>query len=124
MTSRHAVVGLTKSAALDYATKGIRVNAVCPGHVWTPMTMGMRDRPERMERLLRMYPAGRFGQPPKIAEFVVWLRSAGASFVNGTAIPVDGAFWHSSAFRHMVASDRPASDRQAVFKEDTAKSPS
>ena len=92
MTSRHAVVGLTKSAALDYATKGIRVNAVCPGHVWTPMTMGMRDRPERMERLLRMYPAGRFGQPPEIAEFVVWLRSAGASFVNGTAIPVDGGF--------------------------------
>ena len=92
MTSRHAVVGLTKSAALDYATKGIRVNAVCPGHVWTPMTMGMRDRPERMERLLLMYPAGRFGQPPKIAEFVVWLCSDAASFVNGAAIPVDGGF--------------------------------
>ena len=92
MASKHAVVGLTKSVALDYATKGIRVNAVCPGHVWTPMTMGLRDRPERMERLLRMYPAGRFGQPPEVAELVVWLCSDAASFVNGTAIPVDGGF--------------------------------
>ena len=92
VAGKHALVGLTKSAALDYATKGIRVNAVCPGHVWTPMTMGLRDRPERMERLLRMYPAGRFGQPPEVAELVVWLCSDAASFVNGTAIPVDGGF--------------------------------
>ena len=92
VASKHAVVGLTRSAALDYAAKGIRVNAVCPGHVWTPMTEGMRDRPEYMERLLRMYPAGRFGQPPEVAELVVWLCSDAASFVNGAAIPVDGGF--------------------------------
>ena len=92
VASKHAVVGLTKSAALDYAARGIRVNAVCPGHVWTPMTEGMRNRPEYMERLLRMYPAGRFGQPPEVAELVVWLCSDAASFVNGAAIPVDGGF--------------------------------
>ena len=92
VASKHAVVGLTRSAALDYAAQGIRVNAVCPGHVATPMTKGMRGNLEHMERLIRMYPAGRIGQPHEIAEFVVWLCSDAASFVNGAALAVDGGF--------------------------------
>ena len=86
--SKHGVVGLTKSAALDYAADGIRVNAVCPGHVQTPMTRAYFDRPE----LMRMYPAGRMGQPQEIAEVAVWLCSDAASFITGVALPVDGGY--------------------------------
>ena len=90
--SKHGVVGLTKCAALDYASAGIRVNAVCPGHIETPMTRFYLEHPERKEHLLRAYPGGRMGQPDEIAQTVLWLCSDSASFVTGVALPVDGGY--------------------------------
>jgi NAD(P)-dependent dehydrogenase (short-subunit alcohol dehydrogenase family) len=90
--SKHGVVGLTKCAALDYATAGIRVNAVCPGHIETPMTRSYLENPERKEHLVRAYPGGRMGQPEEIASAVLWLCSDSASFVTGVALPVDGGY--------------------------------
>lgn len=91
VASKHAVVGLTKSAALDYATKGIRVNAVCPGVIQTPMIQKVIDaRPEMADFYRKMHPVGRLGMAEEIAEAVVWLCSDAASFVTGSAMAVDG----------------------------------
>lgn len=89
--SKHGVIGLTRSAALDYAPWGIRVNAICPGVVRTPTleryidALGMGEEP-----FVTMEPVGRMGTPIEIAEMVVWLCSDASSFVTGAAIPVDG----------------------------------
>jgi NAD(P)-dependent dehydrogenase (short-subunit alcohol dehydrogenase family) len=88
--SKHGVIGLTKSAALDYATRGIRINAVCPGCIDTPMGDGID--PAAMKEFLRDQPIGRMGRPEEIAAAVLWLCSPGASFVLGVALPVDGGF--------------------------------
>jgi NAD(P)-dependent dehydrogenase (short-subunit alcohol dehydrogenase family) len=88
--SKHGVIGLTKCAALDYAARGIRVNAVCPGCVDTPMGDGID--PDAMKEFLRDQPVGRMGRPEEIAAAVLWLCSDGASFVTGVALPVDGGF--------------------------------
>ncbi|NYE27446.1 NAD(P)-dependent dehydrogenase (short-subunit alcohol dehydrogenase family) [Rhodanobacter sp. K2T2] len=88
--SKHGVIGLTKSAALDYATRGIRINAVCPGCIETPMGDGID--PAAMKEFLRDQPIGRMGRPEEIAAAVLWLCSPGASFVLGVALPVDGGF--------------------------------
>jgi NAD(P)-dependent dehydrogenase (short-subunit alcohol dehydrogenase family) len=84
------VIGLTKSAALDYAAKGIRVNAVCPGCIDTPM--GDAIDPAAMTEFLRDQPIGRMGRAEEVAAAVLWLCSSGASFVLGVALPVDGGF--------------------------------
>jgi NAD(P)-dependent dehydrogenase (short-subunit alcohol dehydrogenase family) len=88
--SKHGVIGLTKSAALDYATRGIRINAVCPGCIDTPMGDGIDT--DAMKEFLRDQPIGRMGRPEEIAAAVLWLCSPGASFVLGVALPVDGGF--------------------------------
>lgn len=88
--SKHGVIGLTKSAALDYATRGIRVNAVCPGCIDTPM--GDAIDPAAMAEFLRDQPIGRMGRAAEVAAAVLWLCSPGASFVLGVALPVDGGF--------------------------------
>ncbi len=88
--TKHGVIGLTKSAALDYAAKGIRVNAVCPGGVDTPM--GDAIDPAAMKEFLKDQPIGRMGQVEEVAAAVLWLFSPGASFVLGVALPVDGGF--------------------------------
>jgi NAD(P)-dependent dehydrogenase (short-subunit alcohol dehydrogenase family) len=91
--AKHGVVGLTKVAALEYATRGIRVNAVCPGVIDTPMVQrGIARRPEIERFFLAGEPMGRFGQPEEIAEAVVWLCSDAASFLTGVALPVDGGW--------------------------------
>jgi len=91
VASKHGVVGLTKSAALAYAQAGIRVNAVCPGYVRTPMTAGiLAVRPEAEQQWLAAEPVGRLGSPEEVAALVVWLCSDAASFVTGAAMPVDG----------------------------------
>ena len=91
--AKHGVVGLTKVAAIEYATQGIRVNAVCPGAVASPMTDRLMGRePGRREMYMSMQPVGRFGTPEEIAETVVWLCSDAASFVTGHAMPVDGGY--------------------------------
>jgi len=92
VASKHGVVGLTKTAALEYAQQGIRINCVCPGYIQTPMTArGMND-PERMARIIASEPIGRVGQPEEVAEAVVWLCSDAASFVTGHTMTVDGGY--------------------------------
>jgi NAD(P)-dependent dehydrogenase (short-subunit alcohol dehydrogenase family) len=90
--SKHGVVGLTRCAALEYADRGIRVNAVCPGVIDTPMierfTGGDEDA---REGLLAMEPIGRMADPSEVAAAVVWLCSDDASYVTGVPMPVDGA---------------------------------
>jgi len=91
VASKHGVVGLTKTAALEYAKAGIRVNAVCPGVIKTPMVDRITgQRAGRAERMAAAEPVGRMGKPEEIAEAVVWLCSDAASFVTGLPMPVDG----------------------------------
>jgi NAD(P)-dependent dehydrogenase (short-subunit alcohol dehydrogenase family) len=91
--SKHGVLGLTKSAALEYASRGIRINAVCPGTIETPMVVDMLAKePGAMKEIMRDQPIGRLGQPEEIASAVLWLCSPGASFVIGHALAVDGGF--------------------------------
>jgi NAD(P)-dependent dehydrogenase (short-subunit alcohol dehydrogenase family) len=91
--SKHGVIGLTKAAALEYARRNIRVNAVCPGPTRTPFMESMlRERPEVLPALEAAQPIGRVAQSSEIAEAVVWLCSERASFVNGASLPVDGGF--------------------------------
>jgi NAD(P)-dependent dehydrogenase (short-subunit alcohol dehydrogenase family) len=95
--SKHGVIGLTKSAALDYATQGIRINAVCPGPTTTPMfDKIVQESGDRARVMLQevedSVPMGRLGAADDIAAAVTWLCSDAASFVTGTAMPVDGGF--------------------------------
>ncbi len=89
--SKHGVIGLTKTAALEYAKAGIRVNAVCPGVIDTAMVAGMvSSHPRLKDALVGVEPVARMGRPGEIAEAVTWLLSDAASFVTGAAMPVDG----------------------------------
>jgi NAD(P)-dependent dehydrogenase (short-subunit alcohol dehydrogenase family) len=88
--SKHAIVGLTKSVALDYAEDGIRVNSVHPGAIETPMIERLRSDPILAAALATMHPMGRMGRPEEIAAAVVWLCSDEASFVTGHTLVVDG----------------------------------
>jgi NAD(P)-dependent dehydrogenase (short-subunit alcohol dehydrogenase family) len=91
--SKHGIIGLTKSAALEYAPRGIRINAVCPGTIDTPMVTSMLDtEPDAMKEIMRDQPIGRLGRSEEIAAAVLWLCSPGASFVIGVPLPVDGGF--------------------------------
>ena len=91
VASKHGVVGLTKTAALEYAKSGVRVNAVCPGAIDTPMMGRLTGhRTDRFEKMASFEPVGRMGSPAEIAEAVVWLCSDAASFVTGHAMSVDG----------------------------------
>ena len=83
-TSKHAVIGITRTAALEYARAGIRVNAVCPAFI---QAGGPRSS---LERLANMQPMGRIGTPEEVADAVVWLCSDAASFITGIALPIDG----------------------------------
>jgi NAD(P)-dependent dehydrogenase (short-subunit alcohol dehydrogenase family) len=87
--AKHGVVGLTKAAAIEFASKGIRINAVCPGLVETALTR-TRFGDELATRAKLANPLGRVAQPEEIAEAVLWLCSDAASFVVGVALPVDG----------------------------------
>ena len=91
--TKHGVIGLTKSAALEYAARGIRINAICPGAVETPMVAAMvAKEPETMKDILKEQPIGRLGKPEEIASTVLWLCSPGAGFVIGHALAVDGGY--------------------------------
>lgn len=91
--SKHGVVGLTKVAALDYGSQGVRVNAICPGTARTPMVdEAIRQFPQIDEDLKKLHPIGRIGEASEIAEAAVWLCSPAASFVLGAILPVDGGY--------------------------------
>ena len=91
--SKHGVVGLTKTAALEYAKSGIRVNAVCPGYIRTPLIEeALTSNPEMEAQIIERHPVGRMGRPEEIAEAVVWLCSDAASFVTGHTMTVDGGY--------------------------------
>ncbi|MFN3743138.1 MAG: glucose 1-dehydrogenase [Hyphomicrobiaceae bacterium] len=90
VAAKHGVIGLTKTAALEYARKGIRVNAVCPGYIVTEMTREPMER--KGDQIMARIPFGRLGTPEDIAEMVVWLCSDRASYVSGAAFNVDGCY--------------------------------
>lgn len=91
VTSKHAILGMTKAAALEYARDGLRINAVCPGYIWTPMLERLFPDPEKGKaKIAKNEPIGRPGTPEEIAEAVVWLCSDKASFVVGHPMVVDG----------------------------------
>ena len=85
--SKHGILGLTKNAAVEYANDGIRVNAVCPGAIMTPLMSS--QPPERQQEILAPQAMTRFGDPAEVAAAVVWLCSDEASFITGVALPVD-----------------------------------
>lgn len=94
--AKHGVIGLTKSAALEVADRGIRVNAVCPGYIVTPMLMerGLKlsDNDEKLSEMLERQPMGRLGDVEEIAQTILWLASDRSSLVNGHALVADGGF--------------------------------
>ena len=93
VASKHGVMGLTRTAALEYATRGIRVNAVCPGPIRTRMLEAIMEENPRMEpAMIAAVPMRRLGTPEEIAEAVVWLCSERASYVTGQGLVVDGGF--------------------------------
>src|SRR5882757_990040 len=91
--SKHGVIGLTKSAAVEYAPKGVRINAVCPGTIDTLFVADMLEgQADAMAEIMKQQSIGRLGRAEEVAAAVLWLCSAGASFVVGAALPVDGGF--------------------------------
>lgn len=91
--TKHAVLGMTKSAGVEYAPRGIRINAVCPGTIDTPMVAAMLEgESEAMAEIMKEQVIGRLGHADEIAAAVLWLCSPGASFVIGIGLPVDGGF--------------------------------
>lgn len=94
VAAKHGVLGLTKTAAIEYATKGIRVNAVCPGFIETPMLErgGITTQPALKKFITDLHPMKRLGRPEEIAESVIWLFTDAASFVTGIALLIDGGY--------------------------------
>jgi NAD(P)-dependent dehydrogenase (short-subunit alcohol dehydrogenase family) len=92
-TAKHGVIGLTRVAAIDYIRKGIRVNAVCPGTIKTPLVDNQPE--ELMNRYAALMPIGRLGEPVEVAHAIAWLLSPEASYVSGVALEVDAAFLQS-----------------------------
>ena len=98
VSSKHAVVGLTKEMAMELADKSIQVNAVAPGVVRTSMTESYFDKPEIVEGLKRAHPAGRWAQPEEIANLILFLASAEADFITGATFPIDGGSMAGKVF--------------------------
>ncbi|MBI3661376.1 SDR family oxidoreductase [Candidatus Acetothermia bacterium] len=91
VSAKHGVIGLTQNAALEYASNNIRVNAVGPGFIMTPLlTKNMSD--EAIKSLAGLHPIGRLGKPEEVAELVLWLSSSKASFVTGSYYTIDGGY--------------------------------
>lgn len=90
--AKHGVVGLTQAAALEYSAQGVRINAVGPGFIHTPMISGLENDPGVNAMLVGAHPIGRLGRAEEVAELVTWLASDRASFVTGAYYPVDGGY--------------------------------
>lgn len=92
VASKHAVVGMTRQYAISYAQRGVRVNAVAPGYIDTPLTAMIRDGSVVQSGYEDLHPMGRLGRAEEIADAVVYLSSDGASFITGVTLPVDGGY--------------------------------
>lgn len=92
VAAKHGVIGITQNAAVEYAAQGIRVNAVGPGFISTPMIQALEDNKQAYNQLVALHPVGRLGKPEEVAELVIWLSSEKASFVTGAYYPVDGGY--------------------------------
>ena len=92
VAAKHGVVGLTRSFAVRYGPLGVRVNAICPGYIETPMTASIRETPEDVAHLVALHPIGRLGRPEEIASVAAFLASDASSFLTGVALPVDGGY--------------------------------
>lgn len=92
VAAKHGVLGLTKSAAIEYAERAIRVNAIGPAFIRTPLIEALESDPESHKMLLSLHPMGRLGEPHEVAELVMWLSSDKASFVTGSYYAVDGGY--------------------------------
>ena len=90
--AKHGVVGLTKVAAMEYGSRGVRINAVGPAFIHTPMIAGLEADPAGAQALRELHPIGRLGEPAEVAELVLWLSSPAASFVTAAYYPVDGGY--------------------------------
>jgi NAD(P)-dependent dehydrogenase (short-subunit alcohol dehydrogenase family) len=94
VAAKHGVLGLTKTAAMEYATQGIRINAICPGFIYTPMLehSGIQEGTQMYDMIAGMHPQKRIGNAEEVAGAVVWLCSSQASFITGAALDVDGGY--------------------------------
>jgi len=92
VTTKHAIIGLSRTGAIEFADKGIRVNVVCPAVIRTPLADHLMSTEAGRTRVLSMHPIGRIGEPKEVSDLVLWLCSPEASFVTGAAIPIDGGF--------------------------------
>ena len=92
IAAKHGVSGLTKQFAITFGQRGVRVNAIAPGYIETPMTENIRDLPDGTAFLENLHPLGRLGQPEEIAAAAAFLASDEASFITGVILPVDGGY--------------------------------
>ncbi len=94
VSAKHGVIGLTETAAIEYATQGVRVNAVCPGFIETPLLdkAGIKKGTDTYAGIAALHPMKRLGTPEEVANAVVWLSSDASSFVTGTSLLVDGGY--------------------------------
>jgi len=92
VSAKHGLIGLTRTAAIEYSKANIRINAVGPAFIRTPLISVLEENPESLNMLVSMHPIGRLGEPEEVAEFVIWLSSSKASFVTGNFYAVDGGY--------------------------------
>lgn len=92
VTAKHGLIGLTRTAAIEYSKANIRINAVGPAFIRTPMISALEENPESLNTLVSMHPIGRLGEAEEVAELVIWLSSSKASFVTGNFYAVDGGY--------------------------------